>query len=98
MIYKYARVPITDRSLTAQQKGGWGGGLRRAGVWGQKRLGGRRTLSTGAWRAAKRKSEQADDWGWGGVVLGECLGKTGFEEEEAKSLGERKSRKTALGG
>lgn len=25
MIYKYARVPITDRSLTVQQKGGgWG--------------------------------------------------------------------------
>lgn len=45
-----------------------GGRLRRAGVWGQKRLGGRRTLSTGAWRAAKRKSEQADDWG-GGVGL-----------------------------
>lgn len=43
------------------------GELRRAGVWGQKRLGRRRTLSTGTWRAAKKKSEQADDCGgWEG--------------------------------
>lgn len=51
------------------------GELRRAGVWGQKRLGRRRTLSTG-YRDLESCQEKVRAGGrLGGGVLGQCLGK-----------------------